>query len=483
MLWIISAAAVSARAQNGMQSGNPDLLIKVDDSGICTIRGVMKSGINTTNKNLSFVDFYADAENLASRIKNVIVFGDSGERVALTKFNDSEYVAESPFSGFSYEIELSEPEPLIAAPHVSWTDGRRMLLKMQDLLPQLEMKSGRIEFDADSKWIITTAETSAGRNVFQVDDIEDAVFLFAMESRTSFRQIGRAQVELTMTDAWQFEDKLAADMAQEILDEYKRLFGFIPRERIRINLLKFPGEIENDRWRAETQRNTITIVSSEAAYKNLAPQRLHEQLRHELFHLWIPEALNLEGDYAWFYEGFARYQSLKTGVWLGRLTFDDFLASMSEAINIASFDSSGLPLVELSEKQWVSGPGIVGAKGMSTAFLCDVLMLSESGGKDDIGELLAGLFRRSDAAADSSNALTSIEEIFSGHKSLNGLIEKHIRNNAEVDWHTILAPFDIQANKRGGRYFLTVKEKPKGRAKALLNKLGYNRWKKFRPRS
>ncbi len=476
-LLIICATAVSA----GAQTGRLEVSVAIGLNGKCTVRGEIITAETSAQKSLSFVDFYADAENLGSRVNNVEVFDSKGNSIALRKFNDAEYVAGSPYSAFSYEINLGQPKPLIAAPHMSWTDGRRTLLKMQDLLPQLAIRPARIDFELNADLTIATAEKDIGKNSFEVEEVDDAVFLISREQRPLFRQIGSTRIEMTLTDDWQFEDKLAIEMALEIVEEYRNLFGFIPEDRIQINLLKFPPPMDNDRWRAETQRNTITIVSSETTYKNLAPQRLHEQLRHEIFHLWIPEALELSGDYAWFYEGFARYQSLKTGVWIGRLTFDDFLESMSEAINIAGFDTSGLPLFELSKQQWVSGPGILAAKGMSVAFLCDVLLLNERGGKQSIAVVLEELFRKHGSTEVSTDALTAIESVFSNHKSINGVIEKYVKNTAEIDWLEVLAPFDIAVNKRGGRYTLSVAEKPKGKAKALLNKLGYTRWKKFLP--
>ena len=42
----------------------------------------------------------------------------------------------------------------------------------------------------------------------------------------------------------------------------------------------------------------------------------------------IPNDVNLSGNYDWFYEGFALYQSLKLAVGLNRIRFEDFLDTL-----------------------------------------------------------------------------------------------------------------------------------------------------------
>ena len=50
--------------------------------------------------------------------------------------------------------------------------------------------------------------------------------------------------------------------------------------------------------------------------------RLGILLSHELFHLWVPNSLSLDGDYDWFFEGFTLYLALLTDVRLGLISFD-----------------------------------------------------------------------------------------------------------------------------------------------------------------
>jgi predicted metalloprotease with PDZ domain len=137
-----------------------------------------------------------------------------------------------------------------------------------------------------------------------------------------------------MSSQWLFSDEEAERMVSEVYKEYTKLFRQDPLSGARISLAKFPRDVKPGDWEAETRANNVTIISSDMPFKTQSLQRLHEQLRHELFHLWIPNGVNLTGNYDWFYEGFALYQSLKLAVALNRIRFEDFLDTLSRAHTI-----------------------------------------------------------------------------------------------------------------------------------------------------
>jgi predicted metalloprotease with PDZ domain len=83
------------------------------------------------------------------------------------------------------------------------------------------------------------------------------------------------------------------------------------------------------------------LLSGRAPSKVAALSRLSVPLTHELFHLWVPNALALEGDYDWFYEGFTMYQAMRAAGRLNLLTFEDFLNSIGRVFDAYAFSSVG----------------------------------------------------------------------------------------------------------------------------------------------
>src|SRR5205814_1010733 len=78
-------------------------------------------------------------------------------------------------------------------------------------------------------------------------------------------------------------------------------------------------------WSAETRGSTVVLLSGRMPSKLAAKAQLDGSLTHELFHLWVPNGLTLDGEYDWFYEGFTNYEALRVGMRRGQLTFQDYL--------------------------------------------------------------------------------------------------------------------------------------------------------------
>src|SRR5690606_8107114 len=232
-------------------------------------------------------------------------------------------------------------------------------------------------------------KTATGGKTFAESNAYDAVVFIAEDAvRTP---VGR-NVFVNMAGKWHFTTSEAAEMTAEIIGDYTEVFGGVPAGEIEVNLLPFPAGANHGTWQAETRGRTVTIVSADMAFRTQSLQRLHEQLRHELFHLWIPNGVNLTGNYDWFYEGFALYQSLRMAVGVNRIGFNDMLSTLSRAHAIAERQSGSL--LEASKTRWAPGGTEVYARGMFTAFLTDLAMLTSSGGKQSVEDLLKEIYSR-----------------------------------------------------------------------------------------
>ncbi|MEZ5346695.1 MAG: hypothetical protein R2681_14175 [Pyrinomonadaceae bacterium] len=440
------------------------------------IKGRNDSGI----KNWVFLDSYSDADNLAKRVTGLTLADNSGNVISAKQFAPGEFVAERPAARFNYHVDLSEIDKPTSAAHVSWITGSYGFLMLNDLLPQLNAEAGpaAITLQLNPGWSISTSEQRITQNSFSVSDPVSGVFLIGNGWRELRKKVGGSELSVAINGDWQFEDVRALEMAGSIFAEYERLLGK-PAYEAKVFISPFPEMSGFDRWRAETKGGNVLIVSSKTTFDSQALQRLHEQLRHELLHLWIPNSLNLTGDYAWFYEGFVVYQALKSGVWLGQIRFTDFLDTLNRAKDLNERRENRTPLLEISKNRWSEVGSSVYARGMLVGFLCDLALLRSSRNKSDISDLFTRLLTNNGKSSEPEKAADSLINLFSGYPELVRVTGDHLISDKDIYWTGHLAETGLEIDQASGTGKIVIRSKLNGREKALLNKLGYNRWRKL----
>ena len=462
--------------------------IKITDSNVF-IEGDFKDTQNAQNvTNFSFLKSYTNIENLGARISDVNLFDKNGQKVNYKKLGEGEFLAESGFAAWNYRTDLSLPKNISAMAHVSWISDAEGFLMLGDLLPELSEKTpARITLPKD--WTITTAEKRTGENVYDVSDVEKAIFFITKKSwRELFftdEIIGRKNsliikndLNLLISGEFLFDDSEAAKMAAEILINYQELFAAKPNQKTRIFLLRFPKDTKPGRWEAETRGANVVIISSDMPFKTHSVQRLHEQLRHELFHLWFPNGVNLSGNYDWFYEGFALYTSLKTAVAMKQIRFEDFLDTLARAHSIDTLQSQRVSLIEASKNRWNGANTQIYARGMLVAFLTDMALLQKSKGKNSLTEVLREIYQKHGISAPREDGNMAILNVLQTRAELRPIVEKYIKGAENITWQTDLDAIGIESATENFATKLKVKADPNGRQKDLLDKLGYNNWRK-----
>lgn len=433
-----------------------------------------------SGKNLSFVPSAIGVPDLGSRISNVRLSTKTGVPVNFRRFNPAEYVAESDFAAFGYDVALTPSADVRSAAHSSWVAAENGVLFLDQLLPTAPSgtpKRASVSIRVPDGWqVLSSKASSDGR--YDVDDVERGVFVLAKSiRRASLKKNG---IDLFVSGRWMFEDDEAAEMAAAIYREYAELFEGKVGERAAVFLIPIPQTgVQRGTWEAETRGSTVLIASSDTAFKGQSLQRLHEQLRHEIFHLWVPNGVNLSGKYDWFYEGFALYGSLKTGVRLNQIRFDDFLDTLSRAHSIDRSETRRRSLIDASRERWSGADTQVYARGMVVAFLCDLVLLQGSNAKTSVETLLARLYaaHRPPAKAEDGNA--AILQILESYPGLSRIADDYVRGAKPIEWAETIENAGLENDPATSRTNLRIKTKLSGRQKALLDKLGYNNWRKL----
>jgi len=187
--------------------------------------------------------------------------------------------------------------------------------------------------------------------------------------------------------------------------------------------------------------------------------------------------VNLTGNYDWFYEGFALYQSLKMGVAVNRIRFDDYLDTLSRAYAIDARQSKRTSMIEASGNRWNGSNTDVYARGMMVAFLCDIAMLDSSTGKRSTTDLLREIYSKHGGEARSEDGNAAILAIMKRYPELIPITERYVTGAEKLEWGSLIKAAGIDADAKDGR--LSVSAKLSGRQKDLLDKLGYNSWRKL----
>jgi predicted metalloprotease with PDZ domain len=225
------------------------------------------------------------------------------------------------------------------------------------------------------------------------------------------------------------------------------------------------------------------ILSSDMPFKTLSLQRLHEQMRHEIFHLWIPNNLALTGNYDWFYEGFTVYQALRTGLAKNQIRFEDFLDTLAQAYHLDNFQSRKVSLIESSKNRWSGARSQVYARGMVVAFLCDLSILKLSRGKRSINDVFKEIYQKHRVPNESTYGNAAILKILKNYSELNLIIGNYVEGAENINWKTNLETVGIEAKEENSFIKLNLKKKLSGKQKDLLDKLGYNNWRKISEKS
>ena len=436
----------------------------------------------TRIKHLTLLREYASTQDLAERASDISLVDSNGDRVAFKKFQAGEFEAERDIAGFEYTVALVPQKTAASAGHASWLNGTGGILFLHDLLPQLPARSGiagtRVRLELPPGW-----KAAGGREVekgdLQFPQVENGVIFVGPDIR--LRQVAVGDIKLTTaaTGNWNFSDDELVRLAQDIYGANRALFGGDPASDALVILSKFPNPVSPGNWEGDTRGSTVTIVSSDMPFKTQSIQRLHEQLRHEIFHLWIPNGVNLTGSYDWFYEGFALYESLKTAVALNRIRFDDFLDTLARAHSIDTLQTQRPSLIEASRSRWAGANTQVYARGMLVAFLCDLAIIQRGKGWNSVDELVKTVFQTYHNVAEPHDGTEAVVSIMRSRPELTAIVDRYIQGKETINWDNDLRLAGIESTSANFNTTLKVVGKPSDRQKALLDKLGYNNWRKL----
>jgi predicted metalloprotease with PDZ domain len=276
---------------------------------------------------------------------------------------------------------------------------------------------------------------------------------------------------------WAFADEEAASMAASVLKDYQESVGGVPRARVMLMLAPFPAQVSPDHWSAETRGGTVMLLSGKSPSKTAALVQLSIPLTHELFHLWIPNGVALDGNYDWFYEGFTNYQAMRAGMRLSFLTFQDYLNALGRAFDayLSEVDRDKYSLPDASQRRWTSATALVYHKGLLVAFLYDLQLRLQTGGKRSLDDVYKDLIQRYRAPLKRADGNAAVINALSAQEKMRDFVRHYIESASAVELAQAVAPFGLRVEQQAGfRTHVSVADSLNRSQRDLLRKFGYN---------
>jgi predicted metalloprotease with PDZ domain len=429
-------------------------------------------------KQWSFLNVYGGIVGLGDRIRNFRLADSVGNDVSVTRLGPGEYRAAGRATRFSYEVNASEPHNPSDAAHVSWLTGDCGYLMLADLLPNLsDGSTALIEFGLPAEWTIASSVQPDSDRHYRLGEPGKAVFFVGRALRQKLKRIGAMEFLFATAGDWTFSDDDVARVAAKVLKEHTKHVGRNLDGRSVLMLASLPGVFGAEHWGAETRGSNIVLLLGKNSSRGVLLGKIGVVLTHELFHLWVPNALPFDGNYDWFFEGFTLYQALRSAVRLGFIDFREYLDTMARVYDsyLATPDRDRFSLIEASERRWTSSSSLVYDKGMLVAFLCDLMLRSASENRRSLDDVYRELFRRFPQTARRVDGNEAIVSLLNEALGSNEFAERYIKSQSGIDLDAMLAPYGLRVENAGTRKRLSVSSVLNRQQRKLLRSLGYNR--------
>jgi len=428
----------------------------------------VEAELSAPARSWSFRNAYAGALGFAERVKDFAAIAASGQDAGAKKSASGEYRSERDATRITYTVDLATASAS-DVPHISWLTLGRGFLLFADLIPRdIETLTAEFKLPFGSTLESVTSRDKNGR--YEVLEPESAVFLVGSELRKKSDTISGMDLDYVVSGTWPFKDDRVFEGANQVMKQYLALTRYRLPHRSAIMIAPFrlsPAAT----WKAETRGSTLMLLIDPDAHFGAWVGQLKVIFTHELLHLWVPHSLKLEGDYDWFFEGFTLYIALQTAIQLKIIDFKEFLTTLSGVYDLYRSHPDDRSLIEGSETRWTSPSTNVYVKGMLVAFLYDLKIRKESGGKATLADRYRELFDGRVAANASANE--AIIAVLDAAPAMSGFGKLYVETNTKLELEQLLSAYGLTVDSSGKPLQLQVNRNLTPEQKQLLRSLGY----------
>lgn len=428
----------------------------------------VEAELSSPSRSWSFRNSYAGVLGIAERVGDFRATDAAGQDAQARKSAAGEFRSGLDATRITYTVKLSEPRAT-DVPYVSWLAGDRGLLMFADLIPQ-DIETLSAEFKLPTGWTIESSLVADATGRYTVSEPQKAVFFTGRALRKASNTIDGVALDVVLTGSWPFKEGETLDVANTVFRKYLDLTGFKLPDKATIMVTPFPIDAGKSEWKAETRGSTVILLGNPKKF-NFWRNRLRIIFSHELLHLWVPNSLKLEGDYDWFFEGFTLYTAVRTAQELGGIDFKEMLDTLGRVYDVYLSHPDEESLIEASETRWTNPLGQVFIKGMLVAFLYDLKIRKESGGKLTLDNRYRELFSRRVAANANGNEV--IIAVLDSAPAMSGFVKPYAESNTKLELEQMLPAYGLTLDSSGKKSQLRVSRDLNADQQQLLRSLGY----------
>jgi predicted metalloprotease with PDZ domain len=131
-------------------------------------------------------------------------------------------------------------------------------------------------------------------------------------------------------------------------------------------------------------------------------------------------------------------------------------------------------LPEASERRWSGSTALVYHKGMLVAFLYDLKLMRETGGRNSLASVYRELFRRYGRVEKPSDGNRAVVESLGAMTGMRAFVERYVEGANEIALPPLIEEFGLRVEPGGARTHVGIAGALNSSQRELLRKLGYN---------
>ena len=191
----------------------------------------------------------------------------------------------------------------------------RACLMLDDLLPQSAGNAAKVKIDLPARIGRSFRRSVVEKtNEFDVTDIEKAVFVVGQNWRDDRSCRQRYCDQAAHLRRMAVYGRRGREVRRRDMRRAIRTFsGGLPNQLLSRSVQNFPATCRSAMGSRDARAGTSRSFRRTCRFKSQSLQRLHEQLRHEMFHLWIPNGVNLSGQLRLVLRGICSLSVAKAG--------------------------------------------------------------------------------------------------------------------------------------------------------------------------
>ena len=425
-----------------------------------------------------FRNTYGPLIGIGDRIQGLQLNDVNGASMSVHKVGPGEFTGDRSATGFNYEVNLAPPLNVADAAHISSLDNQRGYLMLADLLPDFPVSAMRVEFVLPQSWRIVSSAVRSSQGWYDLRDKANAVFFVGPDLKLKHKKIGGADLTFVAAGEWIFSADAVIKNAARIFDDYERHTGFKPKKPVTLMLAPFSASGAKS-WSAETRGSNLVLLANNSPSAKFSLGQLSVVLCHELFHAWVPNALSLDGNYDWFFEGFTLYQALCAAVRLGLIDFQEYLDTLGRVYDsyLLARESGDLSLLEASRRRWTSGSSLVYDQGMLVGFLYDLKLRKAGRNSHGLDVVYQELFRRFPAGGKLIDGNEALIPILIEQDGDEQFVRRYIQTPGAIDLEITLRDYGIRVINSGNKKRLQIADPLNSGQQEVLKGLGYRKRK------